>query len=69
MAGQEAVIALVADGMMLCSGAARALNMAPVEFVELLNSHGFMLIRPDANELQGELEAAESRTQLMPVGE
>ena len=63
----QAIIGLVADGKLLCSGAARALNMTPVEFVQLLNSNGFMLLRPTAEELQRELEATESRTQLTPA--
>jgi Uncharacterised protein family (UPF0175) len=53
----QTIIGLVADGKLLCSSAARVLNMTPAEFVQLLNSYGFMLLRPTADELQRELEA------------
>jgi len=66
MDGKEAVIDLVADGKLPCFAAARALTMTPVEFAALLNSRGIMVLRPTADELQRELEAAESRTQLAP---
>jgi hypothetical protein len=67
MDDQEAIIGLVADGKLLCSGAARALNMAPAELLELLNDYGIVSFRPTADELQGELEAAACRTRLTPV--
>jgi hypothetical protein len=67
--GQEAIIRLVADGKLLCSGAARALNMAPAELLNLLNDHDIVLLTPTADELQAELEAAALRTQLTSVEE
>jgi hypothetical protein len=67
MDDKEAIIGLVAAGKLLSSGAARVLNMTPVEFVQLLNSHGITLLRPTADELQQELEGAASRTQMMPI--
>ena len=63
---EEAVIDLVADGKLPCFAAARALTMTPVEFAALLNSRGIVVLRLTADELQRELEAAESRTQLAP---
>ena len=67
MEDQEAIIALIADGKLPCSGAARALNMAPAAPMELLNDHGIVSFRPTADELQQELEVAAFRTRLKPV--
>jgi hypothetical protein len=67
MNDQEAIIGLVADGRLPCSGAARALHVSPAELLELLNEHGIMSLRLTADELQRELEAAAFRAQLTPV--
>jgi hypothetical protein len=66
IADQEAIIGLVADGKLTCSGAARALNLSPPELLELLNDHGIVSFRPTADELQEELEAAAGQTRLTP---
>jgi len=65
MNGQHVIIGLVADGKLLCSGAARALNMTPVEFIKLLNSRGITLFRPTADEVQRALEGAALRTEMI----
>ena len=62
---QEVIIGLVADGKLLCSGAAQALNMTPVAFAKLLNSHGIRLLKPTADEIQRELESAAFRARIM----
>jgi hypothetical protein len=67
MDDQEALIGLVADGKLLCSRAARALNVAPAELLELLNDHAIVSLGPTADERQAELEAAAFRTQLTSV--
>ena len=67
MDDQDAIIGLVADGKLMCSAAARALNWTPFEFAQLLKTHGITLLRPTADELQEELEFAASRTQMMPI--
>jgi hypothetical protein len=45
MNGPDVIIGLVADGKLLCSGAARQLNMTPVEFIKLLNSRGHYAVQ------------------------
>ena len=65
MDGEDVIIGLLTDGKLLCSGAARALNMTPVEFVKLLDSRGILLLRTTADEIQRELERAACRTRIM----
>ena len=65
MNADDVIIGLLTDGKLLFSGAARALNMTPVEFVKLLDSRGIVLLRPTADEIQRELEAAACRTRTM----
>jgi len=68
MNGEDVIIGLLTDGKLLCSDAAKALNMTPVEFVKLLNSRGIVLLRPTADEIQRELEDAVSRTRKLVAG-
>jgi hypothetical protein len=65
MNGQDVIIGLVADGKLLCSSAAHALNMTTDEFIKLLNSRGITLLRPTADEVQRALEGAAFRTRIM----
>jgi hypothetical protein len=65
MSDQDVIIGLVANGKLLCSGAARALNMTPVEFIKLLNSRGITLLRPTEDEVQRVLEGAAFRTEMI----
>ena len=65
MNADDVIIGLLTDGKLLFSRAAKALNITPVEFVKLLNSRGIVLLRPSADEIQRELEAAACRTPAM----